>query len=147
MKEWFENIVCILAQESRKSGVNWEGEEGNLTGIACFHRVAQEELLMLHEQVLEEQKEAGITAAFHELLLCSVPLPLSALCFATGSMAGQHPLPAGRPLLYWGEVHRATCPNLLEGQKTGAAALCQQKKSTQSNSFASEGWERINCFS
>lgn len=102
---------------------------------------------MLHKQVLEEQKEAGITAAFRELLLCPVPLPLAALSIATGSMAGQHPLPAARPVSYRGEMHRATCPNLLEGQEAGAAAPCQQKKSTQSNSFASEGWERINCFS
>lgn len=125
------------------------GRRGSLTGIACFHRVVQEELLLLHEQMLEEQKEAGTTAAFREPLLCPIPLPVTALSFATvgGSMARQHPLPAGRPLMDWGELHWGTCTNLLAGQKAGATALCQQNKSTQSNSFAGGGWERINCFS
>jgi len=51
--------------------------------------------------MLEEQKGAGITAGFCEPLLCPVPLPVTALSFATvgGSVARQHPLPAGRPLL------------------------------------------------
>lgn len=58
------------------------------------------ELQLLQEEMLEEQKGAGITAAFRELLLCPVPLPVTALSFTTvgDCVARQHPLPAGRPL-------------------------------------------------
>lgn len=105
------------------------GRKGSLTGIACFHRVAKEELLPLQEERLEAQKEAGTTAAFHKLLLCHVPLPVTALSFATagGSMARRHPLPAGRPLSCRGEMDKGTRPNLLEGQKMGAPAHLQPK--------------------
>lgn len=67
------------------------GKRGSLTGIVCFHRAAQAELLLFHEEILKEQKETGTAAALCEPPLCPVPLPATALSFATlgGRQRGQ----------------------------------------------------------
>lgn len=126
------------------------GRRGNLTGTACFHRAAQAELLLFHEEILKGRKKlAPLLPSVNlscALFLClSLPSPLQQ--WEGGSMARQHLPTAGRPLIHRRETQRGTCPNLLEGQKDGATAQCQQQKSLQSNRFAGGGWERINCFS
>lgn len=116
IKEWFESIACILAQERRKSGLSWEGE--GITGTACFHRAAQAELLLFHEEILKGRKKlAPLLPSVNlscALFLClSLPSPLQQ--WEGGSVARQHLPTAGRPLIYRSETQRGTCPNLLEG--------------------------------
>lgn len=149
IKRWFENVACILAQKRRKSGLSWEEERVSQALHVFTEQSKWNSCYFMKKYWKDRKKLTPLLPSVNLPYALFLPLPLLSPLqqWEGGSVARQHPLTAGRPLTQRCETHRGTCPNLLEGQKGGATAQCQQKKSLQSNCFTSGGWERMNCFS
>lgn len=53
-----DDLKVLLALLPRREKKTWTklGRRGSLTGIACFHRAVQVELLLFHEEIRKGQK-------------------------------------------------------------------------------------------